>query len=68
MATINQRIKGKGVDNKFRRHKGDMYLIFKVYTPKRLSREQKSLIEKLSKTDLDTEEIKDFNKFTKNNE
>ena len=63
-----QRIKGKGVDNKFRRHKGDMYLIFKVYTPKRLSREQKALIEKLSKTDLDTEEIKDFNKFTKNNE
>ena len=27
-----QRIKGSGVDNKYRRHKGDMYLIFKVYT------------------------------------
>ena len=63
-----QRIRGKGVDNKFHRHKGDMYLVFKVYTPKKLSREQKSLIDKLSKTDLDTEEIKDFNKFTKSNE
>lgn len=63
-----QRIKGKGVDNKYRRHKGDMYLIFKVYTPKKLSREQKSLIEKLNKTDLETSEIKDFLKFTKKND
>lgn len=62
-----QRIKGKGVDNEYRRRKGDMYIIFKVYTPKKLSREQKQLIEKLSKTDLDTDEIKKFNKFTKEN-
>ena len=60
-----QRIKGKGINNKYRRHKGDMYVIFKVYTPNKLSREQKSLIEKLSKTDLDTEEILDFEKFVK---
>ena len=63
-----QRIKGKGVDNKYRRIKGDMYLIFKVYTPNRLTREQKDLIERLSNTELDTEEIKRFNKFTKENE
>ncbi len=62
-----QRIKGKGVDNKYRRHKGDMYLIFKVYTPKSLSREQKVLIEKLSQTPLETEEIKKFNRFTEKN-
>lgn len=62
-----QRIKGKGVNNEYRRRKGDMYIIFKVYTPKKLSREQKQLIEKLSKTDLDTDEIKKFNKFTKEN-
>ena len=63
-----QRIKGKGVDNKFRKVKGDMYIIFKVYTPNKLSREQKSLIEQLSKTSLETDEIKRFNKFTKENE
>jgi len=63
-----ERIKGKGVDNKYRKHKGDMYVIFKVYTPKHLSREQKILIDKLNDTDLDTEEIKKFNKFTKEND
>ena len=47
--------------------KGDMFVIFKVYTPKKLTREQKTLIDKLSKTDLDTPEITKFNKFTKNN-
>ena len=62
-----QRIKGKGIDNSFRRHKGDMYVIFKVYTPKKLSREQKQLIEQLSKTDLETKEIEEFEDFTKNN-
>ena len=63
-----QRIKGKGVDNKYRRHKGDMYLIFKVYTPRNLTREQKLLIEKLRETSLETEEIKRFNKFTEKND
>ena len=61
-----QRIRGKGIDNSFRRHKGDMYVIFKVYTPKKLSREQKQLIEKLSNTDLETKETEEFYKFTKN--
>ena len=63
-----QRIKGKGVDNKYRHIKGDMYLIFKVYMPQRISREQKELIERLSNTELETEEIKRFNNFTKENE
>lgn len=63
-----QVIKGKGVDNHFRKHKGNMYLLFKVYTPKRLSREQKSLIEKLSKTSLETSETEDFLDFVDNNE
>lgn len=63
-----ERIKGKGVDNRYRRRKGDMYVVFKVYTPKRLSRDQKKLIEQLEETDLDTEEIKRFKKFTKEND
>ena len=63
-----ERIKGKGIDNKFRRHKGDMYIIFKVYTPKKLSREQKALISKLADTNLETEETISFNKFTEEND
>ena len=62
-----ERIKGKGVDNTYRRHKGDMYVIFKVYAPKKLSREQKDLLDKLNKTDLDSDEISRFNRFTKEN-
>ncbi len=63
-----QRIRGKGVSNEYHRHKGDMYVIFKMYTPKKLTREQKDLITKLSYTDLDTSEIKEFNKFVDSNE
>lgn len=63
-----QRIRSKGVDNKFRKRKGDMYVVFKVYTPKKLSREQKNLIEKLNDTNLETPEIKEFNRFVKNND
>ena len=63
-----ERIRGKGVDNTYRKHKGDMYVIFKVYSPKRLSREQKKLFEQLEDTDLDTDEIKKFNRFTKEND
>ena len=63
-----QRIKGKGVDNKYKHHKGDMFIIFKVYTPKKLTREQKILISQLADTNLLTEEINEFNEFTKENE
>ncbi|MDO4996529.1 MAG: molecular chaperone DnaJ [Bacilli bacterium] len=62
-----QRIRGRGVDNKNNRHKGDMYLVFKIYTPKKLNREQKKLIEKLGETDLDTVEINNFDRFVNNN-
>lgn len=63
-----QKIRGKGIDNEYRKRKGDMYVIFKVYTPKKLSREQKNLIEKLETTNLETEEIKEFNKFVSKND
>ena len=62
-----QRIKGKGINNEHNHRKGDMFVVFKVYTPKKLTKEQKSLIDKLSKTNLETSEINKFNKFTKNN-
>ena len=63
-----QKIKGKGVNNEYRRHKGDMYVIFKVYTPKKLTREQKSLKEKLKDTDMTTRETNDFDKFVAKND
>ncbi len=63
-----QRIRGKGVDNKYHGTKGDMYVVFKVYTPKKLSREQKMLIDKLSKTEMDTPEIREFNQFVRDND
>ena len=63
-----QRLRGKGVDNKYHNNKGDMYVVFKVYTPKKLAREQKSLIDKLSNTEMDTPEIKEFNRFVRDND
>lgn len=63
-----QRLRGKGVENKYHNNKGDMYVVFKVYTPKKLTREQKSLIDKLSNTEMDTPEIKEFNRFVRDND
>ena len=63
-----QRIKGKGIENKSRRRKGDMYIILNVVTPKRLSRDQKKLIEALANTDLEDGTIKKFDQFTRKNE
>lgn len=63
-----QRIKGKGIKNESTGQTGNMYLIFKVLTPKKLSREQKKLFEELEKTSFDEKEIKDFNKFTEKND
>ena len=62
-----QKIRGKGVNNEYRSHKGDMYVVFRAYTPTKLTRNQKELIEELSETDLSTKELKDFEKFTKEN-
>ena len=58
-----QRIKGKGIKNSSTGNTGDMYIIFKVLTPAKLSREQKGLFEKLLDTDLSNSDIKDFNRF-----
>lgn len=63
-----QRIRGKGVDNKAHRSKGNMYVITKVITPKKLNRAQKKLIEQLASTDLEDREIERFTKFTKKND
>lgn len=61
------RLKGKGIKNESTRRTGDMYVILEVKNPKKLSREQKKLLEQLSKTDLDSNEAVEFNKFVKNN-
>ncbi len=63
-----QRIRGKGVDNKAKRSKGNMYVIMRVITPQKLTRDQKKLITKLSETDMSTSEIDKFNKFTAKND
>jgi len=63
-----QRIRGKGIDNKAHRTKGNMYVITKVIIPKKLNRAQKKLIEQLAGTDLEDREIEQFYKFTKKND
>ena len=62
-----QRLKGKGIKDSTSRRTGDMYVIFKVVTPKRLSKEQKKLFESLANTDLDDSEVDKFIRFTKSN-
>lgn len=62
-----QRLKGKGVDNESNYHKGDMYVVFDVKIPKKLSKEQKKLFEELDETNLTDSEIDSFDKFVKNN-
>ena len=61
-----QRIKGKGINNSTNNHVGDMYIVFKVISPKRLTREQKDLIERLDETNLSDSTIEKFNKFVRN--
>lgn len=58
-----QRIKGKGIASG--RKKGDMYIVFKVLTPQKLSRDQKKLYEELNKIGQDESKINAFEKFTK---
>lgn len=62
-----QRIKGKGIKNESTGNVGNMYLIFKVIVPKKLSRDQQKLFEKLDETSFDEKEIKEFNRFTEKN-
>lgn len=54
------RVRGKGVENVNSFGKGDMYIILKVKTPQKLSRDQKKLFEQLAKTHLDDD--KEFNR------
>ena len=61
-----QRIKGKGINNSTNDHVGDMYIVFKVISPKRLTREQKDLVERLNETNLTDSTIEKFNKFVRN--
>lgn len=58
-----QRIRGKGVKNASNGRMGDMYIVFSVVLPDKLTREQKTLFEKLSTTDLENSISKKFSKF-----
>ena len=44
-----------------------MYIVLKVVTPKKLSKEQKQLIEMLADTDLSDKELEKFTRFVKEN-
>lgn len=57
------RLKNKGVHVVNSMRKGDMYVVFHVVIPTKLSREQKKIIDELSNTDLYNEsEFKEFQK------
>lgn len=58
-----QRIKGKGIKNSSTNKQGDMYIIFKVITPSKLTKEQRSLFENLLNTNLNDSEIDKFDRF-----
>ena len=63
------RLKGKGVKDTNSSRTGDMYVLLNVVVPKKLSRDQKKLVEALAKTKLeDDSEFKSFQKFIKENE
>lgn len=57
------RIKGKGIPDVSTGRKGDMYIILNVFIPKKLSRDQKQLLEKLAKTDLEDSSFKKIDKY-----
>ncbi len=60
------RIRNKGIKDVNSSSYGDLYIVIKVVTPKKLNRTQKDLIDKLNKTDLEDKEIAKYNKFIKN--
>ena len=59
------RLKGKGIINESTKRTGDMYVVLNIKTSKKLSRDQKKLLEALSATDLTDSDIKNFEKFVK---
>ncbi len=63
-----QRIRGKGIYNESTGRTGNLYVIVKVIIPTKLSRSEKKLFESLAKEDLESNEIKKFTKFVKEND
>ena len=59
------RLRSKGIKDVNYNNYGDMYVVLKVIIPKKLSKEQKQLIEKLQNTDLEDKTIEKFEKFIK---
>ncbi len=59
------RLKGKGIEDVHSYKKGDMYVILNVVVPTKLTKEQKKLIEQLSKTDLETSKFDKINNYMK---
>ena len=58
------RLKGKGIENVSSKKKGDMYVIADIIIPEKLTKDQKKLVEQLSKTTLDNSpEFKKYYKF-----
>lgn len=58
------RLKGKGIKDVNGHGTGDMFVVLNVVVPKKLSRDQKKIVESLAKTKLDdSEEFKTFNKY-----
>lgn len=58
------KLKGKGVKKVNAFGKGNMYVIYHVVIPDRLSMTQKKLIKELSQTDLDdAPEFREFKKY-----
>ncbi len=60
------KLKGKGIKGVNSKTNGDMYVVVNILMPTKLTRKQKSLLEELAETDLETEpEFKEFKKYIK---
>lgn len=57
-------LKDKGIANVSNKRKGNMYVVVNVVIPNKLDRKQKDLINQLSDTDLENNDV--FNKYHKN--
>lgn len=56
------RLKGKGIEDVHSYRKGDMYVIIKVITPKKLTRDQKKLFEQLKLENTENKKIEKYMK------
>lgn len=62
------RLKGKGIENVRTGVNGNMYVILRIVIPKKLSRDQKKLFEKLDETDLESgQEFKKLRDYIRRN-